>query len=675
MEVVMVNDVLPLQHGGGSSCGGDSLKGYNLEQTQKDDRNILLSIKKEKEYFEDDRRYELIQEGRLNKRQCQTSNETEEDIFPGVRNEKPAKINTFECLICCEKFHSSSSFQMHIKSRTGEICDICGKECCHEADLSRHLRTHIKETFSVANAQEKWLSCDKTFDSPPSLVKHKEVDIGPNQHKRVICQQEFNEMEDLKRHHKSHTGENGYECKVFSKEYNSKTCYLRHHETHERPQDDKSEKATSHTSSGINPEHISPPNSSDTYPRTCRDMGNINQYTRIPDGNNKHSCDVCGKDFDLIGDLNSHLLMHGRREQTCNAKSNTHATDSGWTAKRARTDTDEVACVTFKEEPTEPLGDLKLAVSEYDVGGLARGNLGKMNQTLTTTNPQTPRPYNRLREGEDEMGNEDSNTAAKERSKFEETRKMTRESDLQQNNIIIKKEQSEIPCSTQFSVTGCLEINSNNRENSPLDEHTAKVEAIVKMSMTPSCDIKCKLCGEHFTTKTDYAKHMLDHTRDKPFKCAICSVKFYLVDDLKNHVEMHVYKAEGQHKCPACNKAFGSAESLKEHCKIHALDESQQTASKGSKKKTHKTRKGVNVDSQIKEYKVHKSKLVSSHSEVSLFTCDICTRKFRWIQSFRRHMKMHSGENPYKCDKCDKRYYEASDLNRHMKTHKRKRSV
>jgi len=49
----------------------------------------------------------------------------------------------------------------------------------------------------------------------------------------------------------------------------------------------------------------------------------------------------------------------------------------------------------------------------------------------------------------------------------------------------------------------------------------------------------CKTCGKSFSKMTNYRRHLLTHTGDKPIKCPYCQVPFSRTDKMKEHAKRY----------------------------------------------------------------------------------------------------------------------------------------
>ena len=242
----------------------------------------------------------------------------------------------------------------------------------------------------------------------------------------------------------------------------------------------------------------------------------------------------------------------------------------------------------------------------------------------------------------------------------------------------------------------------------------------------------CNLCSKSFTAQELFDEHMNTHRRDRvasymtytayadmPYTCNICREGFEILDDLRNHIDVHtsihslnnLSGGDGTggggvknkcFSCQICDKSCSSWEQLKSHVTKHeSVVMGGQDSSDGKQFQCDKCKKSFNVWGHLKAHLMrHQNEALSknyapnTHSGM-VFTCevckkvfvakshllghmkthtdpvacDICGKLFQTQQHVNRHKVMHTGERPHKCDVCGMRFMRKEHCKRHILTH------
>nr|XP_034961013.1 zinc finger protein 436-like [Zootoca vivipara] len=135
--------------------------------------------------------------------------------------------------------------------------------------------------------------------------------------------------------------------------------------------------------------------------------------------------------------------------------------------------------------------------------------------------------------------------------------------------------------------------------------------------------IQCPVCAKIFKCRSDYNRHRVTHTGEKPYQCMECGKSYSDSGTLTAHQRIHT--GEKPYECVECGKRFNRSGTLKRHQRSHAGE---------------------------KPYK-----------------CLECGKSFGRNSILTAHERTHTGEKPYKCLECGKSFSRSISLNRHKKKH------
>lgn len=186
----------------------------------------------------------------------------------------------------------------------------------------------------------------------------------------------------------------------------------------------------------------------------------------------------------------------------------------------------------------------------------------------------------------------------------------------------------------------------------------------------------CNICNK--TVNTRYLKsHLRIHSKEKPYACDTCNLKFSLRENLRRHEKIHT--GERPYQCEFCDKTFIQAGAAKIHRRTHTGETPYccELCGKSFKQKssfqTHiATQHSDNAvtDEKKRGYKLPRIR----RSRVGLnaprpFICDICDKKFVSKHVLRQHKRSHDINKLILCNHCGKGYTNKSNLDLHMIVH------
>lgn len=87
------------------------------------------------------------------------------------------------------------------------------------------------------------------------------------------------------------------------------------------------------------------------------------------------------------------------------------------------------------------------------------------------------------------------------------------------------------------------EMRTGEVQNSPVDTSAKPVFPPFEMLPvlkpdSPRMHFKCPVCGKEFYNKTDFKRHYMTHTGEKPYGCPYCNYRTVKRSDIRGHVNV-----------------------------------------------------------------------------------------------------------------------------------------
>ncbi|XP_047464019.1 PR domain zinc finger protein 15 isoform X2 [Mugil cephalus] len=213
------------------------------------------------------------------------------------------------CPICGKVFSCRSNMNKHLLTH-GEkkyTCEICGRKFFRVDVLRDHIHVHFKD-IALMNEQERegfikkiGISAD---DSDETDEDEDEDDPEHHKYNCKKCQLSFAKGKEYLKHIMEQHKEGGYNCEICNRRFALKATYNAHLVIHREQLRDPS------VQKYIHPCEI--------CGRIFNSIGNLERHKIIHTGVKSHGCDMCGKSFARKDMLKEHLRVHDdNRDYLC----------------------------------------------------------------------------------------------------------------------------------------------------------------------------------------------------------------------------------------------------------------------------------------------------------------------------------------------------------------------
>ncbi|XP_073831213.1 transcription factor grauzone-like [Musca autumnalis] len=177
-----------------------------------------------------------------------------------------------------------------------------------------------------------------------------------------------------------------------------------------------------------------------------------------------------------------------------------------------------------------------------------------------------------------------------------------------------------------------------------------------------------KCCNTVFEKQRPLADHLLWHENSGKIKCKQC---YEVLDDLKDlakHIlNEHPSKpslttAIEYHECPHCSRQFRNFKAYTTHVKKHNIEEKDGAKSVECLVCSNKK---FETEQELRQH------IDSEHNDTYYHICEICGKKFKCKESFKKHYATHDGivQPPVQCAICHKFYKNYDSLRLHRMRH------
>ncbi|XP_071507068.1 uncharacterized protein [Diadema antillarum] len=613
---------------------------------------------------------------------------------PLSRRSRPCKI--------CGKFISNMT--VHLRTHTGERpykCDVCDKAFPDNGGLKRHMLIH------TGKRPYKCHICYKMFTQSCSLRVHMSIHGGElNQFKYRcnLCPALFHKRNMLRKHLKrEHKQKNRKKSRRKDPEVRE---YKDNDPNDAGPQNsisiqvggfDTSRKTTSYTDTDrLNVTNVYKPKQAPNQvkgPRTylapheiksklrmgqrrqlkkCEECGelttNLFVHKRIHTGKPTYSCQLCGKLFAGLYDLERHMRTHtGEKPFKCPLCSISFTQKSSLRI-HMRKHGPEYAC--YSERICAIC--FKLCGSKDKLRRHMRV-CHTQRRRLAVQSVQVGRPCSVKVRRLPLCGA----CGLAFLTTFE--LKMHLAGSVHQSNLATESQRSaklEEPQTEHRLHLGLRKV-ASSPENGPA--HTSATSSQTKVKGGKPQDKSfhmCSICFRVFSNRYKLLMHEDTHLKSRPYHCELCTKSFTQKSSLKVHMALHgsQYSYYTQYACQFCGKKFVGRSKLKRH--IHCVHRKEQLKLMMSKPSNASARNMYGM-SPVRR---RRRRILKSPSNQTLldeetlgevwtakdYKCQHCDKTFPDEPSLTAHQEVHVVEKLFKCPLCAKGFINKELQERHM---------
>ncbi|VFV38037.1 pr domain zinc finger protein 15 [Lynx pardinus] len=230
-----------------------------------------------------------------------------EDLDAGGENLVRYKKEPSGCPVCGKVFSCRSNMNKHLLTHGDKkyTCEICGRKFFRVDVLRDHIHVHFKDIALMDDHQREefigkiGISSEENDDNSDASA-----DSEPHKYSCKRCQLTFGRGKEYLKHIMEVHKEKGYGCSICNRRFALKATYHAHMVIHRENLPDPN------VQKYIHPCEI--------CGRIFNSIGNLERHKLIHTGVKSHACEQCGKSFARKDMLKEHMRVHDNiREYLC----------------------------------------------------------------------------------------------------------------------------------------------------------------------------------------------------------------------------------------------------------------------------------------------------------------------------------------------------------------------
>ncbi|XP_040278971.1 PR domain zinc finger protein 15 isoform X2 [Bufo bufo] len=211
------------------------------------------------------------------------------------------------CPVCGKMFSCRSNMNKHLLTHGDKkyTCEICGRRFFRVDVLRDHIHIHFKD-IALMNDQQREEFIGKIGISSEDNDDNSDgsVDSEPHKYSCKRCQISFARGKEYLKHIMDVHAENGYDCSICHRQFALKATYHAHMVIHRENLPDPEVQKYIHPC--------------EVCGRIFNSIGNLERHKLIHSGVKSHGCEQCGKSFARKDMLKEHMRVHDDiREYLC----------------------------------------------------------------------------------------------------------------------------------------------------------------------------------------------------------------------------------------------------------------------------------------------------------------------------------------------------------------------